>query len=161
MACVPLLAVMHVQSVCSRRVCVMSKFSGPEKRQFGRRQTYMHAWISVQGRPRLPCIVRDISLGGALLELDRPSWLPFNFQLTIESAKYATWCEVRHHSVSQVGVRFMSAVEQAALDRQRASDNRSLNDSDAWMGDAGGACTPVQRPAGSGSAIARALRDRH
>lgn len=139
----------------------MSKLNGPEQRQFGRRQTHMHAWISVPGRPKLPCIVRNISLGGALLELDRPSWLPFNFQLTIEAAKYVTWCEVRHHSASHVGVRFMSAVEQAALDRQRASDNRSLNDSDAWMGNAEGASMPGERPAGGGNAIARAMRERH
>jgi hypothetical protein len=139
----------------------MSKLNGPEQRQFGRRQTYMHAWISVQGRPRLPCIVRNISLGGALLELDRPSWLPFNFQLTIDSVKHVTWCEVRHHSANQVGVRFLSAVEQAALDRQRAADNRPVNDSDAWMGNAAVSSVPADRQAGNGNSIARAMRDRH
>jgi hypothetical protein len=139
----------------------MSKLEGREQRQFGRRQTCLHGWISVQGRPRLPCIVRNISLGGALLELDRPSWLPFNFQLTIESTRYVTMCEVRHHSPRHVGVRFMTAVEHAALDRQRASDNRSLHDNDAWMGDAGGSTTPADRLSASGSAIARSLRERN
>ena len=36
----------------------MSKPGNPaDRRQFGRRQTSLHAWISVPGRPRLPCIV--------------------------------------------------------------------------------------------------------
>ena len=139
----------------------MSKFSGPEQRQFGRRQTNLHAWISVPGRPKLPCVVRNISVGGALLELDRPSWLPFNFQLTIEATRFVTMCEVRHHSQGHVGVRFMTAVEYAALDRRRASDNRSLNDADAWSGDADGATAPSDRPQGNGNSIARTLRDHH
>ena len=45
---------------------------GAERRQFGRRQTYVHARIHARGRPSVPCIMRDISEGGALLQgLDR------------------------------------------------------------------------------------------
>ena len=36
--------------------------NAPERRQFGRRHTYLHGWVSVPGRPRLPCIVSDVSL---------------------------------------------------------------------------------------------------
>lgn len=140
----------------------MTKFGGPEQRQFGRRQTNLHAWISVPGRPKLPCIVRNISLGGALLELDMPAWLPFNFQLTIESTRFVALCEVRHSSGRQAGVRFMSAAEHAAIERQqRASADRLLHDSDAWMGGGQGATAPAARPApGNGNAIARSLRER-
>ncbi len=139
----------------------MTKTSGPEQRQFGRRQTNLHAWISVPGRPRLPCTVKNLSVGGALLALETPAWLPFNFQLTIEATRFVTMCEVRHHSSNSIGVRFLAAVDYAAVDRQRASDNRSLQDSDAWMGDAESAAGPATRTASDPHGIARALRGRH
>ncbi len=139
----------------------MTKNTGPEQRQFGRRQTNLHAWISVPGRPRLPCTVKNLSIGGALLELDAPAWLPYNFQLTIEATRFVTMCEVRHNSATAIGVRFMAAVEYAVVDRQRASDNRSLQDSDAWMGDAESAIAPATRTASDPHGIARAFRGRH
>jgi hypothetical protein len=47
--------------------------TGAERRQFGRRKTSLHAWIGVQGRPKLSCTVLDLSVGGALLQLEKPS----------------------------------------------------------------------------------------
>ena len=114
----------------------MHKPANPaDRRQFGRRQTSLHGWISVPGRPKLACHVKDLSIGGALLGLQAPSWLPFNFVLTIEATRFVSWCEVRHHKHDAVGVRFMSAVESASLDPRGASEGRSLNDKDAWAGD--------------------------
>ncbi len=112
----------------------MSKYNGQDKRQFGRRQTSLHAWISVPGRPKLPCLVKDISIGGALLSFDRPQWLPYTFQLTIEATRFTSWCEVRHHAKSFCGVRFLTAIEAASLDPRGASEGRSINDQDAWSG---------------------------
>lgn len=106
----------------------------PERRQFGRRKTNLHAWISVPGRPKLPCTVLDISIGGALLGLQQPSWLPYNFVVTIEATKFVSWCEVRHKRADAVGVRFLSAVEAATLDSRGAADGRSITDQDAWSG---------------------------
>ena len=40
-----------------------------ERRQFGRRKTYVHAVIRARGRPPLLCVMRDVSEGGALLEV--------------------------------------------------------------------------------------------
>lgn len=107
---------------------------GAERRQFGRRKTSLHAWISVQGRPKLPCTVLDLSVGGALLQLQKPSWLPYNFMLIIEASRFVTWCEVRHSRADAIGVRFLSAVEAAAVDPRGAQDCRSLNEKDAWTG---------------------------
>ncbi len=106
-----------------------------ERRQFGRRQTSLHGWISIAGRPRLPCMVKDLSIGGALLLLEKPSWLPFNFKLIVEATRFVTWCEVRHHRPDAIGVRFLSAVEAGAVDPRGASENRSLDDRGAWGGD--------------------------
>ena len=116
----------------------MSKPGNPsDRRQFGRRQTSLRGWISVAGRPKLPCVVHNLSAGGALLGLDKPSWLPYNFQLAIEATRLVSLCEVRHHTPNAVGVRFLDAVEIAGVDPQRASDNRSLNEKASWMGDNG------------------------
>ena len=104
----------------------MQKPNPADRRQFGRRQTSLHGWISVPGRPKLACHVKDLSIGGALLGLQAPSWLPFNFVLTIEATRFVSWCEVRHHKHDAVGVRFMSAVESASLDPRGASVNGIL-----------------------------------
>ena len=113
----------------------MSKPGNPaDRRQFGRRQNQLLAWISVPGRPRLPCSVKNISVGGALLALEKPHWLPFNFQLTIEATRFVTWCEVRHQAPGVVGVRFLSAVEASAVNARTAANSRSLDDVDAWKG---------------------------
>ena len=114
----------------------MTKLANPaDRRQFGRRKTNLHAWIEVQGRPRLPCVVKDISIGGALLALDKPQWLPYNFKLHIEATRFVSWCEVRHQSPGAVGVRFLSAVEAASIDSRSATESRSMNDQNAWEGD--------------------------
>ena len=114
----------------------MNKPANPaDRRQFGRRQTNLHGWISVQGRPRLPCVVKDISIGGALLALETPSWLPYNFQLTIDATRFVSWCEVRHCRDNSIGVRFLAAVDAVALDPRNAGDSRSMSDKDAWAGD--------------------------
>lgn len=107
---------------------------GAERRQFGRRKTSLHAWISVPGRPKLSCTVVDLSVGGALLQLQKPSWLPYNFMLTIEATRFVTSCEVRHSRSDSVGVRFLSAVEAAVLDSRGAQEARSLHENDAWTG---------------------------
>ena len=108
--------------------------TGAERRQFGRRKTNLHAWISVQRRPKLSCTVLDLSVGGALLQLQKPSWVPYNFVLTIETTRFVTWCEVRHSRADAVGVRFLSAVESAALDPRGAHESRSMHENDAWTG---------------------------
>lgn len=106
-----------------------------ERRQFGRRKTNLQAWIIIPGRPKMPCTVLDLSLGGALLGFQVPSWLPFNLKLVIESVKFTSWCEVRHQRADAVGVRFLSAVESASLDPRGATDGRSMSEKEAWTGD--------------------------
>ena len=78
----------------------------PERRQFGRRQTNVHAYISTRGRPLLPCVMRDISEGGALLEVHHPEWVPSRFRLLIETMRVEVDCEVAHRTDVAVGVRF-------------------------------------------------------
>ncbi len=83
---------------------------GAERRQFGRRQTYVHARINARGRPSVPCIMRDISAGGALLEVEHPQWLPSRFRLRIEADGTEADCEVVRRTEDAVGVRFLAPV---------------------------------------------------
>lgn len=101
----------------------MSFGNGAEKRQFGRRQTHLHAWVSIPGRRRLPCLVKDISVGGALLWFEQlPSCLPFCFRLTIESTKFESACEIRHTRDNLVGVEFVPMELLVAAERRTATD---------------------------------------
>lgn len=88
------------------------KESGVDRRQFGRRDTYIRGWLQVNGRPKSACIIRNLSPKGALLEMAVPSWLPFKFELRIEGTGESFTCEVRHVLPSGVGVNFVAA-EQA------------------------------------------------
>jgi hypothetical protein len=110
---------------------VMSIFgSGAEKREFGRRQTQLHAWISIPGRPKLACMVSNLSVAGALLTFDKPpAGLPFCFKLTIEATKFETACEIRHNRSSGVGVEFVTWSALKTFERQSGT-----NTVDDWMG---------------------------
>lgn len=80
---------------------------GAERRQFGRRQTLVHGSISARGRPTIPCVMRDVSDGGALLEVGHPQWLPSRFRLTIEVNGFEADCEIVRRMDNAVGVRFV------------------------------------------------------
>jgi hypothetical protein len=77
-----------------------------ERRQFGRRTTAMHGWIVLPGRPKLACLVRNVSEGGALLECAVPKWMPFSFTLEVDCNGFMAECEVRHLKATWIGVRF-------------------------------------------------------
>jgi hypothetical protein len=104
-----------------------------DRRQFGRRTTFLHAWIRIPGRPPLPCIVRNLSVKGALLELDVPDWLPYEFRLRIDASGFDVDCELRHKGKNGCGVMFVE--HDGARDRPA---DRQVLESDAWTG------TPAQ-----------------
>ena len=86
-----------------------------ENRAFGRRATVRHAWIVASQRQRLSCCIRNLSVGGALLELAVPAWLPYNFDIVIEEPKLTVACEVRHRGLHGVGVAFLSNAQELML----------------------------------------------
>jgi hypothetical protein len=112
------------------------KPASPDRRQFGRRETMLHAWIKVPGRPPLPCTVRDLSVGGALIECESAEVLPFSFELVIEATRFRTHCEVRHAKPGSVGVRFYNR----PADRRSTTPTRGYatrpraDDVAEWMG---------------------------
>jgi hypothetical protein len=94
------------------------QLGGPERRAFGRRRTHLHGFVHTSGRPAVPCIVRNISEGGALLEFDSdPFWLPSYFTLTIDSDKFAARCEIRRKTPHGAGVMFEAvAIKPGGVD---------------------------------------------
>lgn len=78
-----------------------------ERRQFGRRPTTSVGWLKIPGRPKLACRILNSSPKGALLELAVPSWLPFQFELMIESDQSVHTCEIRHVRPDKIGVYFL------------------------------------------------------
>jgi hypothetical protein len=89
--------------------------SPAERRQFGRRRTCLHAVIVPRGRPGEPCLIRDISLGGALLEVSKPLLLPHRFRLHIEANGLDLECEIARRSDNAVGVRFVGTLSPTCL----------------------------------------------
>lgn len=77
-----------------------------EQRAFGRRESRIHAFVRVAGRSPEPCIVRNFSEGGALLQFDAPFVLPDRFRLTIDTKGVDVMCEVRRRNGLEFGVKF-------------------------------------------------------
>lgn len=100
-----------------------------ERRQFGRRTVNMHGWVMIEGRPRIPCVVRNISVEGALLEFESPTWLPYYFRLVIDVSQFETECELRHQAPNSVGVRFVQRRDETVGTRQH-----NIDDVDPWVG---------------------------
>ena len=83
---------------------------GADRRQFGRRQTCVHATIAPRGRPVILCVMRDVSEDGALLEVSHPQWLPSRFRLIVEAMGIESDCEVVRRTEVAVGVRFAARI---------------------------------------------------
>ena len=113
---------------------IKGKQSGPriERRQFGRRNTNILGWIIVSGRPRIPCAIKNRSPKGAFLELPSSDWLPYRFQLALESDKNLYVCEVTHARANGVGVVFVKP--EAKLKEAPVPMSSRVEDYDEWVG---------------------------
>lgn len=78
-----------------------------ERRAFGRRRSCIHAFVLVPGRPAAPCILRNFSPTGAMLELNERLEPPFNIELCFTANGDRMLCEVRHVRGFSMGVRFL------------------------------------------------------
>lgn len=77
---------------------------GIERRAFGRRRSCIHAMLLVPGRPPSPCIIRNYSETGALLELNENLEPPFNLRLKIDRTGEVIDCELKHARANRVGI---------------------------------------------------------
>lgn len=101
-----------------------------ERRQFGRRQTQIQGWVRVPGRARVPCLIKNLSVLGAFLEMESTDWLPFRFGLQVGSSRIEQTCEIKHTAANGVGVVFLEGVSQEIPVKRRAP----LSEADQWSG---------------------------
>lgn len=80
------------------------------------------------GLRSIPCVVRNISGGGAMLEFDQPYILPKDFELYIDLEDYEVSCERRWETGLKCGVMFTS--ERRHVPQQRY---QTLRPSDAEL----------------------------
>ena len=90
----------------------------PERRQFGRRHSRVHAWVRVPGRPAIACHVSNVSPAGAFLNFEPPGWMPFQFELSIPATGLHRTCELRHVRAYGVGVAFVTTPSEAATEAE-------------------------------------------
>ncbi|EAV45946.1 PilZ domain-containing protein [Roseibium aggregatum] len=79
--------------------------------------------IFQNGLRSIPCIVRNISDGGALLEFEQAYMLPKEFDLHIDLEDYEVTCERRWEEGLRCGVQFIG--EKRPVAAQRAQVLRS------------------------------------
>ena len=84
--------------------------SSADRRAFGRRPTYQHAVVLMTGRATVRCIVRDISLTGAMLEFSDSVALSSRIQVRWEGSGLKADCEVRHQHGTKAGIQFTCAI---------------------------------------------------
>ena len=88
-----------------------------ERRAFGRRHSCIHATLLVPGRPASPCVVRNFSTAGALLELNELVEPPFRVKVRLGGQGSDIECEVRHVRGRRLGVSFIGEGVAEELER--------------------------------------------
>jgi len=80
-----------------------------ERRHFGRRATFKRALLRYSDGRQEPCIVVDISEGGARLTVKDAATIREAFDLVMVEDDFAAWCTVAHRTSNSIGVRFARA----------------------------------------------------
>lgn len=104
------------------------KFDGQERRAFGRRTTRVHALLLVPGRPASPCVIRNYSVTGAMLELSEDLDPPFNVKIRLFDTDDEIECEVRHCRERRLGVEFTSRDAGSILATVAGAERRRRRD---------------------------------
>ncbi len=78
-----------------------------ERRQFGRRDSSIAASIAIRGCSAQPCVMRNYSDTGALLEFREPAPQTHMFRLVIADKNIDVLCQVRHRAPRTLGISFV------------------------------------------------------
>lgn len=80
-----------------------------DRRSHPRQRTVRAAITRFEGLlSPIPCVMLDISRGGARLHLHNPHEVPDQFQLHLESENSLHKCEVVWRSANEIGVKFVT-----------------------------------------------------
>ena len=136
----------------------MKPASNPaDRRIFGRRESHIEAVVTIGGRHSEPCILRNISDQGALIEFASDVPAAATFRLRIDAKDAEALCEVRHRNGKLLGVRFVGGNMAAVLGRECAQTGAS--DAGATAGRMPRHLAPVK--ATTGGDIRRLLSGAH
>jgi PilZ domain len=88
-----------------------------QERDSVRSRAFLKAHILIQNLPSMECVVRNISLSGARLEVDKTFALPIEFELEIPQLGVVLWCELkwRRDDTDTVGVNMENPACGASL----------------------------------------------
>jgi PilZ domain len=78
-----------------------------QERDSARSKAFLKAHVRVGKLPKMECVVRDISLGGARIEVDETFALPTEFALEIPQRGAMLLCELQWRNGDAVGVKFL------------------------------------------------------
>lgn len=86
-----------------------------ERRKVRRRLVNYKAKAALKWDDPTPCIVRNISSLGALLEFTAEvADIPKRFRIAIQHPLFTAECELRHHTPTTAGVMFISNRSEAS-----------------------------------------------
>ena len=80
-----------------------------ESRRYRRRLVMQRAFAKTGIEALIPCVVVDISEGGALLEFEYAEPTEDRFHLVTNTLRGTIECDVVHRSLHGIGVRFISS----------------------------------------------------
>ena len=107
-----------------------------DRREFGRKAVNFHGWVRVAGRPPVACIVRDISVKGARIELPELVWIPYDFTLVVEPIGLRVLCETKNKYDRYIGVLFANGQHAEDVEEAPRSVAQSANIVREWRGGA-------------------------
>jgi hypothetical protein len=96
--------------------------SGRENRRFGRRKLFKPAVFESDGGSRLPCVVVDISKGGARIQFRDGIAMPRVFVLFLEEEDLCIARQVVHRTANSCGVEFVGSPRRLSWLRRGAND---------------------------------------
>ena len=97
-------------------------------RHHERKKTRVPAWISYGASPTpIPCVLWDVSAGGARITAAHSNILPDTFVLILNRATNAhRFCQVVWRRPPHIGIKFIDPAEARVVQRGRLADpNRS------------------------------------
>ena len=102
-----------------------------DRRGFGRRDSSIQAAVSVGVRSSVPCVVRNYSHTGALIEFQLPAPAANTFRLIIANKGIDVLCQVRHRTPNSIGVSFVGGtIERFAEEEIRPTPLRAAESPD-------------------------------
>lgn len=91
---------------------MLDKPKGRDRRRFGRRQMACHAYVKMDRKQPIHCMLIDLSQEGAQLHFSSEVPTASEFRLVVESMDLDVMCKVRHNKYGVVGVYFPAQKRQ-------------------------------------------------